>query len=182
MLLAIPAHIFGKHYKTWYFISYLQNTIGLGFSISTYYTYKGILPELTSFILIFLICLVITITFSILTLSPKVKPYLKLITVIVILCLLVSSIIIWVINCNINHSLLFYYLNISYYYMLAIITSNKNIRDLTRVISLLSFGAYIVISIIVVIIIFEGDAIESLSDVVGEEIIDVFHRKRKEKK
>lgn len=172
MFMSIPIHLLGKKKHFFYLCSYLINSIAIGFSISTYYHYKDINPSEKQFLFVCLISLGIILITSLLTLPKIIKPYAKLIVSLEILILFIMSIVLWVINDTIIYSLLFYYLNITYFYMVCIITSSINIKQLIKKISIVSFGAFIVISIIVLILISEGEAIEGIGEALGEALVE----------
>lgn len=170
MIISIPIHLLGKRFSIFYFFSYLFNSIGVGLSISTYYRINELNPSDKSLLITSLICFSIILIISLLTRHHKIKPYAKLIVSLLILTLFITSIFLWVINDKAIYSLLFYFLNISYFYMVCIITASLNITSLLRKISILSFGTFLVVSIIVLIIISEGDGIEEIGQVLLEGI------------
>lgn len=162
MLLAIPFHLSGKQNPILYLFSFVLNSIGVGFSISTYYQHFNQTPSLEQMIFVVFVGLIALSIVSIIT-SPKVtKKYGKLIVSFFIICFLISTIILWVNNSGIVYSLLFFFLNISYFYMVANVIKTDDIVSFWRIISIVSFGAFIVISLVILIIISEGEVLQGL--------------------
>ena len=167
MLIAIPFHSSGKTAKIGYIISFLLNSIGVGLSISTFYTKFQLTTNITSMIIAALIGFIVVLIFGLITFPQSVKKYVKVIVALIILVLYITSIVLWIQNDDIIYSLIFFYLHISYFYMVGIIINSQNINDLTREMSIISFGAFIFISIIVLIIISEGEALGGLDGLGG---------------
>ena len=172
MFISLPIHFLGKKKTIYYFITYLINSIAVGLSISTHYHVKEIIPSDKQFLIVSLISFGIILITSLLTLPKVIKPFAKLIVSLEILALFITSIVLWINNDPTFYSLLFYYLNITYFYMVCTITASSNIKQLFRKISIVSFSVFIIISIIVIIIISEGEVLEGLGEALGEALID----------
>ena len=162
MLVAIPFHFSGRLSRVGYVISFLLNSVGVGFSISTFYTKFQLTPDLNSMFIASVIGFCIVLIFGFMTHSEYIKPYGKEIVSLIIIGLYITSIVLWIQNDDIIYSLIFYYLHIAYFYMVGMIISSNSLDDLTREMSIISFSAFLLISIVVLIVISEGEALEGL--------------------
>lgn len=179
MLLAIPSHILGKRLSLFYFSAIILNSLGVGFFITSYYHHIEYSLNLYEYIVPLSISIGILVLFGLITSFNAVRRYSKIITVFLIAILFVLTLIIWLSN-DAFTGLTFYYFNIVYFFMIAMISASNDIRDLSKEISLAMFGAFILVSIIVLIIITEGEVIgETVGDVFGEAFNGVFNRKKK---
>jgi hypothetical protein len=70
----------------------------------------------------------------------------------------------------------FYFLNVSYFYLIAIMSKNESRKDLMREMSIVSFGAFFIVSFIVLVILSEGDALQLLD---GGDGVFVSPKKKK---
>lgn len=187
MLLAIPIHVLGKKQLLFYLISFLMNTFGLGLSFATYYEYRGMLPTIDDFIIVSMITFSVIAFFGAMTFPKRIKPYVKLFAVVVIMVLFIVSIVLWVRNEALIYSLFFYFLNTTYFFMVGMISASHQLKDLAKEMSLTSFGAFIILSIIVLLIVSEGEALEGIGEallegageVIGETLTEVTSRRQK---
>ena len=175
MLSAIPFHIFGKKNKIGYYISFFLNTVGSGFSASAYYVrmdvsinlYRMVLSAVPAIAILLLVYIMFQ-TFR------KTKKITLGIGTTVNLLFLVSSAVLWVMYNAGFFSFCFFCLLISLFYLCVFgITLNHEERFVLRDISFGSFGSFIIITVVVICILSEGEILESLDIDLG--------RKRKRK-
>ena len=162
MVVAIPFHFLGRINQVSYFISFIMNSIAVGFSISTYYIFRDLAPSLEEMIFAAFIGLIILIFFSLISITKTFMKSPKTYSGILISIMFTISLLLWIDNNDIIYSTLFYFLNITYFYMIGMIIANHIVKDLNREMSIISFGAFIIISIIVLIIVSEGEALGGL--------------------
>jgi UDP-N-acetylmuramyl pentapeptide phosphotransferase/UDP-N-acetylglucosamine-1-phosphate transferase len=70
----------------------------------------------------------------------------------------------------------FYFLNVAYFYLIAIMSKNEGNVDLMREMSIVSFGAFFIVSFIVLVILSEGEAFQLLD---GADGVFVSPKKKK---
>lgn len=164
MLSAIPFHIFGKKNKIGYFISFFLNTVGSGFSASGYYVrmdvsvnlYQMILSAVPAIVVLFLVYIMFQ-NFH------KAKKMTVGVGATINILLLVVSVVLWIINNAGFFSFCFFCLLISLFYLCVFgITLNHEERFVLRDISFGSFGSFIIITVVVIFILSEGEILENL--------------------
>ena len=175
MLSAIPFHIYGKKNKIGYFISFFLNTVGSGFSASAYYVRMDVSVNLYQMLLSAVPAIVVLILVYIMFQAfRKTKKMTMGIGATVNFLFLISSVILWIMNNAGFFSFCFFCLLISLFYLCVFgITLNHEERFVLRDISFGSFGSFIIITIVVICILSEGEILEGLDIDLG--------RKRKRK-
>ena len=168
MLLAIPLHLLARKRPFFYMFSFLLNFIGCGFSVSAYYLtkewpidlYTLLISAIPSGILLVLICLILQ-AFS------KTKKATLSIAAIVNIALLAVAVIFWIITGKLFFSFGFFCLLISLFSICIFgITINHDERPVLRDISYGSFGAFVLLTVVVMAILSEGESLEML-DIFG---------------
>lgn len=175
MILGITLYQFGKKKGIFYLLSFIFNMVGVGLSITSYYIFKAYSLKLFDFTFAITIAMLMLSGFLRLTTIESVKKYIKWITGLIILISFIVSLILWL-SINEYSGLSFYFLNIIYFFMVGMISVTESLKDLSREMAWISFGAFIFISIIVLIIISEGEALS------GMDGIDLVSGRRKKKK
>lgn len=159
MVIAIPIHIWAKKHNFGYTISYILNSIGNGFSISAYYTVKKVpinIPQvllvITGFLAAFSLVAIITYHRS-----QLYKMAFIAFTMILIM-LLAACLGFWIINGSTLYSFGFFSIII----VLTDVLSLGQTRIRSKIISLSSFGIFILISLVVLTILTEGEILSEL--------------------
>lgn len=180
MLLAIPFHILGKKNPIGYLISFLVNSVANGFSVSAYYLVKGIDIDLGSMIFAIIPAVaVLFIVYLMLQIWGKTKRVTVSVAVVVNVILIVAEIVLWIKNGSVPFSFGFFSLMISMFYLGVFgITINHDERAVLRDVSFGSFGSFIILTVVVIVILSEGDILEGL-DFAGDG--DNSGRKKKHK-
>lgn len=176
MLIGAGIYQIGKKIKIFYQISFILNMIGVGLSITAYYVFKEYSLSFIDFIVAILISLVVIIGFNLFTNISFINKHKKLITAIVIFISFFLSLALWI-SVKDFSGLTFYFLNIIYFFMVASI-NDRDIEEVNKNMALISFGAFILVSIIVFIIISEGEALSGLD---GADL-GIGSKKKKENK
>ena len=161
MIIAIPLHVVGKDFWPFYFISFTFNSIAIGFSITSYYVFKEYPLELIDFFTAISVSLLVLMFFGAISTLPFYRKHPKLYTALFIFISFVASLILWISNDSFS-GLTFYFLNVVYFFMIGMIAASDNQKDLSKEMSLVMFGAFVLISIIVLIIISEGEALSGM--------------------
>jgi len=171
MLIAIPIHIFGKKFKVLYIFSSLLNFIGCGFSISGYYLLKGISVNFLELLCAALPSVfIISLVYIMLQKFSASKKVTLFIATIINFTLLVFAVVYWIKTGESFFSFGFFCLFASLFYLYLFgISINHDERYILKDVSYISFGAFIIISIVVIAILSEGDALELLDFDVGGE-------------
>lgn len=160
MLLAIPMHILAKERPFLYVFSILSNSIGSGFSVSAYYLTKGI--SLNIFTMIYVSILAVVILGIVFLLLCRFTKKITFITAAIInILLLIITLIYWIKTGELFFSFGFFsLLMVSLFIYVFFVTIDKIDQNVLRAISFGSFGAYIVLTIIVIAILTEGDILD----------------------
>ena len=174
MIIGIIVYQFGKKYLFTFFLSFILNMIGVGLSITSYYVFKEYSLTLYEFSYAFIISLSLLIGFSLLTLINALNKHIKWFLAIIIVVSFITSLILWLSSDQFT-GLSFYFLNVIYFFMVGIIQSSDSIKKLSKEMAFVSFGAFILISLIVLIIISEGDALS------GFDGVDINPRRKRKK-
>lgn len=164
MIAAIPVHILGKKNNRFYLLSFLLNSVANGLSVSTYYLVKNKELELPD-----MLCaavpatLILFVVYAVLSLFGKSKKITLIIAGIINVALSVTLAFLWIFYGYALWSFAFFCSMISFFYLLVFaFTVGHNERSTLRDISFGSFGAFIVISLVVIFILSEGDIIDGL--------------------
>jgi hypothetical protein len=161
MIVGMSAYFFGGKSTLSYMISYMINMVGVGLSITAYYVFKAYDLDLRDFLVAIVISLSMLGAFGLLTFIPFVQRHLKWVISMVIIISFVSSLILWI-SVESFTGLSFYYLNVIYFFMVAMIAATDSIKDLSREMAIVSFGSFVLVSIIVLIIFTEGEILSGV--------------------
>jgi 4-amino-4-deoxy-L-arabinose transferase-like glycosyltransferase len=140
--------------------------IGVGLSITSYYVFKAYALALEDFMVAYLLAIGLIIIFSLLTYVKFLKRHIKLAVSLIVLVSFVSSLALWISTDEFT-GLSFYFLNVSYFYLIAIMSKNEDKKELMREMSIVSFGAFFIVSFFVLVILTEGDALQLLDGTDG---------------
>lgn len=164
MILAIPFHWIGKKRKGSYFISFFLNSIANGCSVAAYYVSKNIALELHSLLLGVLPALaVLFLVYLMLQTFHKTKRVTVTVACIVNGLLTISLMVFWIINGSTIFSFGFFASLISFFYLCVFgITINHDERSVLRDISFGSFGSFIIITVVVIFLLTEGEILDGL--------------------
>lgn len=164
MIIAIPFHCIGKK-KIWsYLVCIATNSIASGFVVSAYYlkneitleSYHLLIGAIPAVAIIFLVYLMLQI-------FNKTKKVTIIVAAIINAVLTIFATVLWIINGNVIFSFGFFCSLISFFYLCVFgITINHNERSVFRDISFGSFGSFIIISVVVIFIISEGEILDGL--------------------
>ena len=178
MLLAIPFHIWGKKNKVFYVFSFLLNSLGNAFSVSSYYVSKNLslnFKELAYSSVVGILLLFIVFLF--INFFPKVKTKIMIVAVSLNVVLLITWLVLLIIRQEIFFSFGFFSLIITAFYIGVYgVSANHPERSVFKDISYGSFGTFIIITLVVIFILSEGEILEGLDFGTGET------RKKKAKK
>lgn len=175
-VIAIPLHIFGNKNTLFYAFSILLTSFGVGLILTSYYSTVENQLKLVDYVVAITISITTLTIFSFITSFTVIKKYSKIILIFTIPILFIITLIVWL-NSDIFTGLTFYFFNIIYFHMICVVTASEDIKDLLREMSFSMFGSFILISIIVIIILSEGEALEGI----GNSIDIPISRKKKRK-
>lgn len=171
MLVAIPFHISGKKHPFAYIISFLLNSVGNGFSVSALYTSGDIKSNiLTLFIAVIPSVAILLLVYLMLAIFSKSKKATISIACVLNAVLTVALTVFWIKYGLVLYSFGFFASLISFFFLCVYgITVNHEERPLLRDISFGGFGSFIIITVVVLFILSEGDIIDGLdvSDIGG---------------
>jgi len=167
MIIAVPFHLLGKKIPALYLVSYLLNSIGNGFSVSAYYVFREMKVsffELFASAIPAAACLLIV--YLLLGRLGKSKTFTMVIAAVSDLALIVLAIVYWIIKGVPSFG--FFSLLIALFYICVFgITVNNDGRPYLRDVSFGSFGTFIILSVVVIVIISEGDAFDGFDLDIG---------------
>ena len=176
MFLGMVIFQFGKSIPLLYIISFTLNMIGVGLSITAYYVFKAYSLNDYDFIFAIIVSLSILSGFGLLTFIPIIKRHLKITISITIVTAFITSLYLWL-SVDEFTGLSFYFLNIIYFFMIAMIQGTPSLKDLSKEMAVVSFGSFVLISIIVLIILSEGEVLGGLDGFDGSGIASKKKRK-----
>lgn len=163
MLIALPVHILAKRHSYIYILSFLLNSIGTGLSVSAYYTVKKVYLDYTQILIaiLLILCILLMTAFFLLKWPSNKKTIIVAISIVLTL-LLISSIFLWVIKGLVVFSFGFFSTLLALFYILVFAVSINTNRSLFRDISYGSFGGIIILTMVVILILSEGDFLDVL--------------------
>ena len=169
MLVAIPIHCQGEKFRTCYALSFLVNSVANGFSLSAYYIDSENSLNVTEMLKASVLPVALLfVVFLLIKLFPEIKKYICISGVVIGCIMLVAFIVLSVKQGGVIFSFGFFATLLSlFYYCIMGVTANNN-RDGLRDISFGSFAAFIIISIVVLFIISDGEILEAF-DISGGE-------------
>lgn len=164
MVLAVPVHIFAKKHKSLYLISYILNTVGSGFAVSAYYLEKqySIVPE-SLFLPMLIPATVSLFTYLLVRLFPKTKKFVLTIATLGTVIMLIAFAVLWIKKGYEYYSFAFFNTVFTLFYIVTTaVTISESDRLVIRDVSFGSFGIFLVIAMVVLFIISEGELFEGL--------------------
>ena len=162
VLISIIFHQLGKRKdKHFFIISYVMNYFATGLSISTYYVMTdNVVIERDIFIAV-IIVLISFLLFLLVSLHQNIKSFITALVVLIVIGTYVATITMWIMDDVTINSMLFFVANIG---LFNIFVLNRYLIKGTSIFQLesgYSYGAYIVISIVVLVIISEGEVLDA---------------------
>ena len=164
MMVSIIVYQFGEKHQWVYLVSFILNMIGVGLSITAYYVLKVYSLSLKDFMVAIGVSMSLLIGFALFSKIKFVKEHHKLFLAMIIAFSFIASLILWLDSDQFT-GLSFYFLNIIYFFMIGIVQLNASFSELTKEVAWISFGAFILISIIVLIILSEGEALTGMDGI-----------------
>jgi hypothetical protein len=162
MILAIPFHKLAKKLPSLYVVSFLMNSIASGFSVSTYYAYKDISPDLFALVIAVLPAgAMLALAYLMVQAFPRVRSKAFPVTALMNIVLLVIAIVFWIRTGWVVFSFGFFALLLSLFYLCVFRTViDHDERSILKDISFGSFGSFVILTVVVVVILSEGDILE----------------------
>ncbi len=164
MIIAIPFH-WGSKNKLWgYLVSFIINSLGSGFIVSAYYIESKTTPDIYSlFIGAIPTAAIIFLVYLMLHIFSIGKGVTITVAVIINIVLTIISTVLWIKYGNVIFSFGFYCSLIGLFYLCVFgITINHDERAVFRDISFGSFGSLMIIAVVVIFILSEGDVLDGL--------------------
>ncbi len=179
MLIAIPFHCIGKKAQWGYLISFVINSFACGFVASAYYLeaeitlklYQMFMGAVPAAAILFLVYLMLQ-SFN------KTKKVTVTVAAIINAILTITAAFLWIKHGDIAYSFGFFSSLIGFFYLCVfVITINHDERSVFRDISFESFGSFIIITVVVIFIISEGDVLDGFD----LDLSDIRNKKDKKK-
>ena len=170
MIIAIPFHWNGKKMPWGYLASFIINSVASGFVVSAYYIknqavlniYELLIATIPAAAIVFLVYLMLQ-NFN------KAKKITITVAGIINAVLTITAIVFWIMHGNVVFSFGFFCSLISFFYLCVFgITINHDERSVFRDVSFGSFGSFIIISVVVIFILSEGEILDGLDFGGGE--------------
>lgn len=164
MIVAIPFHILGKKNGIGYLISFLLNSVANGFSVSAYYLVKEVNVSLYEMLMASVFAAgVMVLVYLMLQIFSKSKKVTITIAAIIILVLMAAAVSLWILRDAGFYSFGFFSLLISMFYLCVFgVNINHEKRPVLRDISFGSFGTFVIITVVVLAILSEGEILDGL--------------------
>jgi len=169
MILAIPFHIAGRKFNVFYLLSFLINSIANGCSVSAYYVEKNISFTLYDLVISAIPAVaILLLVYLSLQIYSKTKWFSLSSSSVLITILMIIAIVFWVKTNSALYSFGFFSLLIALFYLGVFgVAINHDERLVLRDISYGSFGSFVILTVIVVVILSEGSFLDGL-DIGGE--------------
>ncbi len=164
MIIAIPFHCKGKKFPWGYLASFLINSVASGFVVSAYYIKSEMVLDICSLIIGAIpAAAIIFLVYLMLQSFNKTKKVTITVAAIINTVLTITAIVFWIMHGNVVFSFGFFCSLISFFYLCVFgITINHEERFVLRDISFGSFGSFIIISVVVIFILSEGEVLDGL--------------------
>ena len=164
MIIAIPFHCKGKKVLWGYLASFLINSIASGFVVSAYYIKNETVLDICNLLIGTIPAAVIVfLVYLMLQSFNKTKKVTITVAAIINAVLTIAAIVFWIMHGNVVFSFGFFCSLISFFYLCVFgITINHDERSVLRDISFGSFGSFIIISVVVIFILSEGEILDGL--------------------
>ena len=164
MIIAIPFHCKGKEVLWGYLASFLINSIASGFVVSAYYLKSESVLDIGSLLIGAIpAAAIVFLVYLKLQRFNKTKKVTITVAAIINVVLTITVIVFWIMHGNVVFSFGFFCSLISFFYLCVFgITINHDERSVLRDISLGSFGSFIIISVVVIFILSEGEILDGL--------------------
>lgn len=178
MLFAIPFHWFGKKFPAFYLASVALNAIAAGFSVSEYFIHIETKPEIAHLLVGALPAVAILLAvYLMLQVFSKTKKITVTVACILNALITVGLTVLWIINGHTIFSFGFFCSLISFFFLCVFgITINHDERSVLRDISFGGFGSFIIVTVVVIFILSEGEILD------GMDVLDIGDGKKKTKK
>lgn len=164
MAVAIPFHCKGKK-KIWgYLTSFIINSIASGLVVSAYYLNNETTLDLYRLLMGAIpACAILFLVYLMLQCFQKTKKVTLIVAAIINAVLTVAATVLWIIHGNIVFSFGFFCSLISFFYLCVFgISINHDERSVFRDISFGSFGSFIILCVVVIFLISEGDILDGI--------------------
>ncbi len=176
MLTAIPCHLIGKKHPLGHLLSYLLTAVGNGFSASAYYLSR---PLRLGFPEMLLACIpaagILFLVYLMLQVYVKSKRVTLTVAFLLDIALMAIAIVLWITDGTLIFSFAFFAALIASFYLAVFgITVGHEERSVLRDVSFGGFGSFIILTVVVIFIITEGDVLDGAD-------LDFSHSKKKKK-
>lgn len=171
MIIAIPFHCAGKKRKAFYLFAFLINSIANGFSVSSFYISKNIYLNFFELLLALIpASAILLLVYFMLQIFNKTKKITITLATIINLILTITLLVLWIMEDSLFYSFGFFGTLISIFYLCVFgISINHDERSVLRDISFGSFGAFIIISVVIIFILSEGEILDGLDFGAGND-------------
>ena len=160
MIIAVVFHIFGKKRRVLYLFSCLSNSIASGLFIASYYSYSKILPKLADILLPIIIVSFSMLIRCILVYLNKIGTIISIVLLGINFAATIALIVLWIINGGAFYPTMYFLLIPEFMQGLFLIAYLNEKKNILRFISFASYGYAIIIGLVVLIIISEGDVLD----------------------
>lgn len=169
MIAAIPFHRMGKSHKLGYLLSFLINSVANGFSVSAYFFSSGIKLNLYEMLISALPAAgILLLVYLMLRVFHSTKKTTMTAAAIINGVVTIVLLVLWITRGSLIFSFGFFCSLISIFYLCVFgITIDHDKRPVLRDISFGSFGSCIIITVVVIFILFEGEMLEGLDLDIG---------------
>jgi hypothetical protein len=161
-LLSVIIHLMGNLTTVLHLISFTINSITVGWSISSVYTYLEVIPSKDDIFLVGAIMGMIGLSLVVLFQITKNAYYKKGLYIVTTTLLLLSTIILWFSIKELLYSLFIFYAIIVIFHSLSYVLQSDDLETFRKHKSIISFSHYILVSIIALVIVSEGEALQGL--------------------
>ena len=181
MIVAIPVHCFGKKMKISYALSFIVNSVANGFSVSAYYIDQ---KELLNISDMFKACVfpvvLLFVVFLLVQLFPEIKKNICISAIVIGCIMLVTFVVLEIKRDGMLFSFSFFSTLLALFSVGVMGVTANNKRYVLSDISFGSFGAFIIITIVVLFVISDGELLEAFDVSGGDSGKKPKHKKNKQ--
>ncbi len=161
MIMGVISYQFGKKHVLFYMLSFVLNMIGVGLSITAYYVLAAFPLDFEHYVIAIAVAMGLLIGFAVVTNIPIMKKHSKVWLVLTIIAAFGLSLTLWILSDTFT-GLSFYFINIIFFYMVSVVEAVDDDKDVFKELAKISAGAFVLVSIIVLVILTEGEALQGL--------------------
>lgn len=161
ILISIIIHKMGIETTALYGLSFTINSLATGISLSAFYVYREEIVSSDVIIQVAGVAITVLVIMALLNGITKIKMVRMTFLVVFLIGSIITTLILWIENNEVFYSLLFFVFIFVDFHVWGFYKETILMEEYYRQKSSISFGVYILITIVVLIVLSEGDILEA---------------------